>query len=67
MSQKKSTKTRLIEALESSKTKTVSDICRIAGVDRSTYYYQFRKDADFRRQIFEKQREHLTEKIAAAA
>jgi len=64
MKEKKSTKSAFIRAFNESESKAISDLCRIVGVSRFTFYYHFRKDADFRRQVLEKQRENLTEKIA---
>ncbi len=59
-----STKTELLNALDKSEKKQVSEACRIAGVALSTFYFHYYKDAEFRRQVLEKQRQHLTEKIA---
>jgi TnpA family transposase len=59
------TKTALLNAIDSSEKKQVTDICRLAGIAPSTYWFHFYKDGDFRRQVLEKKREYLTEKIVA--
>jgi AcrR family transcriptional regulator len=58
------TKSALIKAFEESETKSVSDLCRIVGVARFTFYYHFNKDAKFREEIITKQKEFLTQKLA---
>lgn len=59
-----STKSALLNAFGKSETKSIVDLCRIAGVTRGTFYFHYYKDADFRKEFFTKQKEHLTEKIA---
>ncbi|MCA1623162.1 MAG: hypothetical protein LC768_06785 [Acidobacteria bacterium] len=58
-------KRALLEAFDKSETKTVLSICRAVKIQPTTYYYHFNKDADFKRQIIEKRREHLAGQIAA--
>ncbi len=60
-----STKQYHLEAFDKSKTKSISDVCRITGFTRGTYYFHFYKDAEFRKQVFIKQQEKLTSAIAA--
>ncbi len=59
------TKQSLIKAFDRSKSKSVADMCRIAGVSRVIFYYHCKNDETFRRQIITKKAEHLT-KLAAA-
>lgn len=59
------TKQSLIKAFDESRSKSVADVCRIAGVSRVIFYYHVKNDEKFRRQFLEKQREHLSERIAA--
>jgi hypothetical protein len=58
------TKSELLKAFDQSETKQITDACRICGVALGTYYFHFYKDAEFRREVMEKQRAHLAEKIA---
>jgi hypothetical protein len=58
-------KAALLDAFDKSETKKAAEACRIAGVALSTFYFHAYKDADFRRKILEKQREHLSNRIAA--
>ncbi len=46
------------------KSKTVAEACRITGTAPSTFYFFLKADDDFRRQVLEKRREHLSEQIA---
>jgi hypothetical protein len=61
------TKTALLAAFDKSEKKTVSDLCRIVGIARFTYYYHLNKDAKFKTELLKKQREHINGKIEAAA
>ncbi len=65
MKKENTTKSELLSAFDKSEKKQVSEVCRIVGITPGTYYFHFYKDSDFRRQVLEKQREHLTEMIAA--
>jgi ACT domain-containing protein len=58
-------KSALLDAFDLSKTKQITEACRIAGVAQSTFYFHFYKDAAFRRQVLEKQLQHLSERVAA--
>jgi hypothetical protein len=58
------TKTALLDAFGKSEKQTIGDVCRIAGVMPSTYYFHFYKDSDFRRQALQKKMEFLAAKIA---
>ncbi len=57
------TKTALLNAFEKSETQTIGDVCRIAEITPSTYYFHQYKDSDFRRQVMQKRLEFLAEKI----
>jgi hypothetical protein len=59
------TKQALVDAFGKSKTQSIGDVCRIAGIVPSTYYFHQYKDADFRRQVLEKRVEFLAAKLAA--
>ncbi|HXH69796.1 MAG TPA: hypothetical protein VNI60_05550 [Pyrinomonadaceae bacterium] len=59
----KSVKMALLDALDKSKTKSVLSICRAVNIQPTTYYYHFNKDANFKRQIIEKQCKHLAKQI----
>ena len=61
----RNTKQGILDAFDQSEKKSISDVCQIAGITRSTFYFHFDKDMNFRRQVLEKQREHLAQKIAA--
>ncbi len=63
MRKKNDTKQKIIDAFDQSK--IVADACRIAGVSPSAFYFHYYKDADFKRRVLEKRREHLAEQIAA--
>ncbi len=65
MEKEKNKKSALLDAFDKSSTKKAAEACRIAGVALSTFYFHAYKDADFRRKILEKQREHLSDRIAA--
>ncbi len=58
-------KAALLAAFDQSEKKQTAEVCRIAGVAHSTFYFHYYKDADFRRQVLEKQLEHLTERVEA--
>lgn len=60
------TKQNLIKAFDASASKSVTELCRIAGVSRRTFYHHLNSDAAFRKTYFRKQQSHLVEKIAAA-
>ncbi len=57
------TKTALLNAFDKSETQTIGDVCRIAEITPSTYYFHTYKDSDFRRQVMQKRLEFLAEKI----
>jgi hypothetical protein len=59
-----STKSELLAAFDKSENKQVAEVCRIVGVTSGTFYFHFYKDSEFRREVFEKRREHLAERIA---
>lgn len=65
MKRKKSTKSELLKAFDKSERKQIVEVCRIVGVTPGTFYFHYYKDADFRREVMEKQREHLAKKIEA--
>jgi ACT domain-containing protein len=65
MKQEKNKKSALLNAFDKSETKQASEACRIAGVALSTFYFHQYKDPVFRRQVLEKQREHLSDRIAS--
>ena len=65
MRKKGAGKQLIIEAFEKSESKSITDACRIAGIVRNTFYFHYRRDADFRRKVLEIQREKLNEKLAA--
>jgi ACT domain-containing protein len=58
-------KEALLDAFDQSETKQAAEACRIAGVAKSTYYFHAYKDPEFRRQVMEKQRDHLSARIAS--
>jgi hypothetical protein len=60
---RENTKTELLKAFDQSEKKSAADVCRIVGIVQSTYYFHLYKDPEFRRQVLEKKREYLTEKI----
>jgi hypothetical protein len=57
------TKQALLNAFEKSETQAIGDVCRIAKIAPSTYYFHTYKDSDFRRQVMQKRMEFLAEKI----
>ncbi len=59
------TQNEILEAFDTSETKTIADVCRIVDITPSTLYYHANKSGDFRRQIMEKRLQYLTAKIAA--
>jgi hypothetical protein len=65
MKKENNTKERLLNAFDLSENKQIAESCRIAGVSVSTYFFHYYKNADFRRQILEKQIQHLNEKLTA--
>ncbi len=65
MKPEKNKKRALLEAFDKSETKKAADACRIAGVALSTFYWHQYKDANFRLKVLEKQRDHLSARIAA--
>jgi AcrR family transcriptional regulator len=64
---KETTKDVLLNAFDKSEKKTIADVVRIAGVTPSTFYFHYYKDVEFRKNVMEKQREHLNAKIEAVA
>jgi hypothetical protein len=64
MKKEEETKPALLKAFDQSERNSVAEVCRIAGVTPSAFYFHFYKDSEFRRQVFEKRRERLTEIIA---
>jgi hypothetical protein len=62
---KSTTKIDLLQAFDQSEKQTIGDVCRIADVMPSTYYFHFYKDAAFRRQVLVKKMDYLAAKIAA--
>ena len=65
MRKKGAGKQLIIEAFEKPESKSITDACRIAGIGRNTFYFHYRKDADFRRKVLEIQREKLNAKLEA--
>jgi hypothetical protein len=63
MKKEENTKSALLKGF--GKSKVIAEACRIAGVTPSAFWFHYYKDTDFRRQVLEKRREHLTERIAA--
>ena len=59
------TKLALLNAFDKSETQTIGDVCRIAEITPSTYYFHQYKDSDFRRQVIEKKMNFLAAKLAA--
>jgi hypothetical protein len=57
------TKTALLNAFDKSETQTIGDVCRIAEITPSTYYFHQYKDIDFRRQVIEKRMNFLARKL----
>jgi hypothetical protein len=64
MRKKSTTQEAILKAFDQSK--VISEACRIAGVSTSCFYFHFYKNPKFRRQVLEKRREHLAERIAEA-
>jgi AcrR family transcriptional regulator len=62
MKKESDTKKLLLAAFDQSK--VVAEVCRIAGVTPSAFYFHFYKDATFRREVLEKRAERLAERIA---
>jgi hypothetical protein len=60
------TKSALLNAFDVSETQTIGDVCRIAEIAPSTYYFHQYKDIDFRRQVIEKKMNFLAKKLAKA-
>jgi hypothetical protein len=58
-------KQALLDAFDKSETKKATEACKIAGVALSTFYFHTYRDSNFRRQVLEKQLEHLEGRIAA--
>jgi AcrR family transcriptional regulator len=58
-------KQALLDAFDLSKTKKVAEVCRLANVAKSSFYFHCNKDEDFRQAVLKKQLEHLKERIAA--
>lgn len=63
---KENTKTALLNAFDQSEKKKIAEVCRIVGITPSTFYFHYYKDADFRRQVLEKQQAYLTSKLETA-
>ena len=64
---RENTKDALLTAFDESEKKTITDVARIVGVSVQTFYFHYYKDAEFRKQFLEKQREHLNARIEAVA
>lgn len=54
----------MLSALDKSKNKTIQEVCDIADVSRGTFYYQFNRDPEFRREVLIQQREVLTQQLS---
>lgn len=65
-SQETPTKSLLIAAAEKSPDMSVAALCRQVGVTRSTFYFHYYKDTDFRKSFLMTKQEHFAKKIAAA-
>ncbi len=65
MKAEKNKKQALLDAFDQSETKRPTEACKIAGVVLSTFYWHQYKDAEFRQKVLEKQRDHLSNRIAA--
>jgi hypothetical protein len=65
MKKENNTKAKLLSAFDKSPNKKRAEACRLAGVSLSGFYFHFYKDENFRRQILEKQMEHLAGRIEA--
>ncbi len=63
MKKKSDTKKELLAAFNQSK--VIAEVCRIAGVTPSAFYFHFYKDKDFQREVLEKRQEDLERRIAA--
>ena len=57
------TQRKLLEAFDRSEKKSVTDVCKIAGVIRATFYFHFYNHSVFRQAWLQKQRENLANKI----
>jgi hypothetical protein len=65
MKKEKNKKEALLAAFDQSTTKKASDACKIAGASLSVYYFHIYRDPEFRQKVLEKQRDHLSDMIAA--
>jgi ACT domain-containing protein len=65
MKKEKNKKAALLDAFDQSETKRAAEACKIAGVALSTFYWHQYKDANFRLKVLEKQRDHLSARIAS--
>lgn len=57
----------LLEAFDKSETKSISEVCRVAGISRFVFYYHLKADVDFRRAVIIKQKEKLNARLATFA
>ncbi len=67
MEKDKNKKQALLDAFDQSQTKKAPEACKIAEASLSVYYFHFYKDPNFRRQILEKQAQHILRSLAAEA
>jgi hypothetical protein len=65
MHKEKNKKQALLDAFDQSLSKRAAEACKIAGVSLSVFYFHRYKDADFYRRVLEKQRDHLSNRIAS--
>lgn len=63
----KKTPEKILTAFDQSKTKSITEICRLAGITRKTYYNQLAANTDLEVKILRKQREIIDRRIAAIA
>jgi hypothetical protein len=68
MQQGNTTKAKLLSAFDLSEKKqplVLTDVCKLAGVSVSAYFFHFYKDKVFRDAVLEKKLKHLSDKIAS--
>lgn len=66
MNERDSTKTKekILEAFQVSKNISISEVCRIVGINRSTFYFHLKKDREFCKDVLQEKQQQLDKEIS---
>jgi AcrR family transcriptional regulator len=58
------TKQKILEAFQVSKNISISEVCRIVGINRSTFYFHLKKDGEFCKRVLQDKQQQLEKEIS---